>query len=74
MHSPKALLNTYWGHKNFRPHQEEIIDKVLAGKDVLAILPTGAGKSLCYQLPALSLEGITLVISPLIALMHDQVA
>jgi ATP-dependent DNA helicase RecQ len=67
------LLEKYWGHTEFRPFQEQIINTVLEGEDVLAILPTGAGKSLCYQLPALLLEGTVLVISPLIALMEDQV-
>ena len=67
------LLEKHWGHSEFRPFQEQIINTVLEGEDVLAILPTGRGKSLCYQLPALLLEGTVLVISPLIALMEDQV-
>jgi ATP-dependent DNA helicase RecQ len=67
------LLEKHWGHSEFRPFQEQIINTVLEGEDVLAILPTGGGKSLCYQLPALLLEGTVLVISPLIALMEDQV-
>ena len=67
------LLEKHWGHSEFRPFQEQIINTVLEGEDVLAILPTGGGKSLCYQLPALLLEGAVLVISPLIALMEDQV-
>ena len=67
-------LRHYFGHEGFRPGQEEMIDGLLAGKDVLGIMPTGAGKSMCYQVPALMLPGITLVISPLISLMKDQVA
>ena len=70
----RAILQRVWGYPEFRPGQGEIIDAVLAGEDVLAIMPTGGGKSLCYQLPALMGEGLTLVVSPLIALMRDQVA
>lgn len=69
----KEVLLKYWGYDQFRPNQEKIIDTVLSKKDCLAILPTGAGKSLCYQLPGLLQEGITLIVSPLIALMEDQV-
>ncbi|MBR0287196.1 MAG: RecQ family ATP-dependent DNA helicase [Bacteroidales bacterium] len=67
------VLHTYWGYDAFRPMQEEIIHHALEGKDVLAILPTGGGKSVCFQVPCLMREGIGLVITPLIALMKDQV-
>jgi ATP-dependent DNA helicase RecQ len=67
------LLKQYFGYDSFRPLQREIMEMTLAGRDVLAILPTGAGKSLCFQLPALARDGLTLVVSPLIALMKDQV-
>src|SRR5690606_10100001 len=70
----RAVLQKYWGHADFRPGQWEIIEHVLSGRDLLAILPTGGGKSICYQVPALLSEGLTIVISPLIALMQDQVA
>ena len=67
------ILNEYWGYNSFRPMQKEIIDAALEGRDVLAILPTGGGKSVCFQVPALMQDGLALVITPLIALMKDQV-
>ena len=67
------ILKEYWGYDSFRPMQREIIDAAGSGKDVLAILPTGGGKSVCFQVPALMKEGIALVVTPLIALMKDQV-
>ncbi len=66
-------LEHYFGHSTFRPLQEEVVDAILNKEDVLMILPTGGGKSLCYQLPTLLMEGVTVVVSPLLALMHDQV-
>ena len=67
------LLQHYFGYGAFRPGQEELVDGILSGRDVFGIMPTGGGKSICYQLPGLMLPGVTLVISPLISLMHDQV-
>ena len=69
----QALLQHYFGYGEFRPGQEELVDGILAGRDVFGIMPTGGGKSICYQLPGLMLPGVTLVVSPLISLMHDQV-
>lgn len=73
MEDKQTLLHRYFGHSEFRPGQEALVDALLSGRDVLGVMPTGAGKSVCYQLPALLLPGITLVISPLISLMKDQV-
>ncbi|MGL4976145.1 MAG: RecQ family ATP-dependent DNA helicase, partial [Bosea sp. (in: a-proteobacteria)] len=70
----RALLKSTFGYDDFRPGQWEIIEAVIAGRDVFAVMPTGSGKSMCYQLPALVEGGLTVVVSPLIALMRDQVA
>ena len=67
------ILKKYWGFDEFRPLQEDIVQSVLSGKETLALLPTGGGKSICFQVPALAKDGICIVVSPLIALMKDQV-
>ena len=67
------MLAERFGFTSFRPGQEQVVDSLLAGRSALAVFPTGAGKSLCYQLPALLLDGVTVVVSPLIALMKDQI-
>jgi len=72
--SPREVLKEVFGYEEFRPLQEAVIEAVIAGRDVLAVMPTGGGKSLCYQVPALAADGMALVVSPLIALMRDQVA
>ena len=73
MSSVEHILKTIFGFDHFRGVQEEVVDRVMAGQHTLAVMPTGAGKSLCYQLPAVARDGTALVISPLIALMHDQI-
>ena len=73
MENPHSILKKVFGYDGFRPGQEQIVSRLLAGQDVLAVMPTGAGKSICYQVPALLLPGITIVVSPLVSLMKDQV-
>lgn len=73
MHTPEAVLKEYFGHAAFRGRQKELVDALLEGRDVLGVMPTGAGKSVCFQVPALLVPGLTVVVSPLISLMKDQV-
>ena len=73
MDSPHKILSKYWGYSSFRPLQEDIINSVLAGNDTLGLMPTGGGKSITFQVPAMMLEGLTLVVTPIISLMKDQV-
>ena len=73
MDEARRILKTHFGYDDFRPAQVPVIEAVLSGRDALAVMPTGAGKSVCYQVPALAVGGLTLVVSPLISLMDDQV-
>lgn len=74
MQEAKDILKKYWGHQTFRPLQEEIIETAFEGEDIIALLPTGGGKSICFQIPALLKEGICIIVSPLVALIEDQVS
>ena len=71
--TPSEVLKKYWAYDSFRPMQEDIVNSALEGRDVLAILPTGGGKSVCFQVPSMIREGIAIVVTPLVALMKDQV-
>ena len=73
MQTPLSILRHTFGFQDFRGVQEQVIGRVMAGRNTLAVMPTGAGKSLCYQVPAIARAGTAIVISPLIALMHDQI-
>ena len=73
MISPLEILHKYWGYDVFRPLQSDVVHSTLEGKDSLVLMPTGGGKSICYQVPGIALPGVCIVVSPLVALMEDQV-